>query len=72
MGRTFKRLIMPSFWEGIARLIDVGGTLNEYHRPTSSKEADLRAIESDWEAVAGDIVAATEKFRRRNRESVGG
>ena len=48
----------PSFLTGIARLFDFGGTLNTYHyRPggKDAKEADARAIASDWEAVGRDI-----------------
>jgi len=49
----------------------VGGTLNEYNRVISPEEADLLAIESDWEAVGEDLIAAIEKFRRRHQEAVG-
>lgn len=69
--RTFRLFARPSFLEGLARLIDVGGTLNEYNRVISPEEADLLAIESDWEAVGEDLIAAIEKFRRRHQEAVG-
>ena len=45
----------PSFFEGIGRLIDWGGTLNEYNNSQFGAEADYKALKSDWEAVGGDI-----------------
>jgi hypothetical protein len=68
---AFRLFAQPSFLEGLARLIDVGGTLNEYEHMVSPEEANFLAIEADWEAVGEDIVAAIEKFRRRHREAVG-
>lgn len=45
----------PSFMEGVARLFDLGGTLNEYNRSTTPEEADLLALRSDWEALGQDF-----------------
>lgn len=47
----------PSFIEGVARLMDVGGTLNEYNRSASDEQADARALRSDWYAVGDDLRA---------------
>jgi hypothetical protein len=37
----------PSLWEGIARNIDLFGTLNEYNFSKTPREADLRAYQND-------------------------
>ena len=54
----FKLYATPSFVEGVASLLDFGGVLNEYNESKSAKEADNRALLSDWEAVGFDIRAA--------------
>jgi len=48
----------PSFLEGIGRLLDMGGTLNEYNRCDTPEDADLVALRSDWEALGQDYRAA--------------
>lgn len=45
----------PSFIEGVGRLLDFGSTLNNYNYSKSDKEADYRAISSDWRAVGNDM-----------------
>lgn len=65
--KGFRLYARPSFWEGLARLLDVGGTLNEYNYSDSDEEADVRAILSDWEAVGKDIRAAIKKFEMEHQ-----
>ena len=55
--------VEPSFGEGVARLVDMTGVLNEYNYSRSAEEADYRAIASDWEAVGLDIWTAIGLFR---------
>ena len=45
----------PSFWEGLARVLDLGGTLNVYNRTPTPKQADAIAIRNDWQAVGEDL-----------------
>jgi len=45
----------PSFLEGLARTIDVGGTLQEYNRCVTPEQADACAILNDWRAVGNDM-----------------
>ena len=47
----------PSFIEGVARIFDFGGTLNEYNYDqfSSGAEADAAAIASDWAAIWQDL-----------------
>jgi hypothetical protein len=53
----------PSFKEGVARILDLGSTLNVYNNSKSSEEADCKALESDWWAVGNDMRNATAKFK---------
>lgn len=52
----------PSFLEGIARIVDVSGSLNTYNVATSGDEADARAIESDWKAIGHDVKVALDQI----------
>lgn len=48
----------PSFMEGLARILDMGNTLQEYNHSATPKEADFRAMLADWTAVGDDIQTA--------------
>lgn len=52
----------PSFLEGVARIFDFGGTLNEYNGLFTGPEADAEAIRSDWAAIGHDMRAAIGAF----------
>ena len=55
----------PSFLEGMARLFDIGGTLDTYYYylpDDNPQDADARAIASDWQAVGRDIAFAIDEF----------
>lgn len=60
----------PSFLEGVARIFDFGGTLNEYNDSPTGQEADAAAIRSDWEAIGQDMRAAIEAFRREEADAL--
>lgn len=49
--------------EGIGTIFDFGGNLTHYNTSASGKEADIKAIRSDWRAVGDDIRASMRKFR---------
>lgn len=51
----------PSFAEGVARLVDFSGTLNQYNSSPSSQEADELALWADWCAVGEDMQSALEE-----------
>lgn len=52
----------PSFLQGVASAVDLGGTLIEYNNSRTPQEADARAIASDWAITGKDIRAAAENF----------
>ncbi|MFA4890030.1 MAG: hypothetical protein WC587_00125 [Candidatus Paceibacterota bacterium] len=55
----------PSFTEGVARVIDIGGTLQIYNESKTPKEADVLAIKSDWESVGEDVKNAMGEYEHR-------
>lgn len=57
MDYTSRLFARPSFIEGMARALDMGGTLNEYNTSLTGEEADAIAIWSDWAAVGQDMYA---------------
>lgn len=52
----------PSFWEGVARVLDLGGTLNIYNESKTPEEADRTALQSDFAMVGKDINKAMKIF----------
>jgi len=41
----------PSFMEGAARMLDLGGTLTEFNQVLTPSQADYYAIRQDWGVV---------------------
>jgi len=52
----------PSFTEGFARLIDFGGTLQEYNYALNADRADFLALASDWDMVGDDLRTAVNRY----------
>ena len=48
----------PSAAEGVARILDLAGTLDHYNASRSGEEADAIAMAMDWHAVGHDIAQA--------------
>lgn len=45
----------PSFFEGVGRILDFGGTLTEYNESLTPQQADYFAMRADWALVGHDI-----------------
>jgi hypothetical protein len=54
----------PSFLEGVARVMDLGGTMQVYNNSKTEKEADLKALKKDWQAVGEDIFNAVKSYEQ--------
>jgi len=54
----------PSFVEGMARALDLGGTLTEYNQSPTGAQADSYALRADWRAVSHDLVSAFEQVEQ--------
>jgi hypothetical protein len=65
---TFYLFAKPSFIEGIARLLDFGGTLNIYNESGTGAEADVKALKNDWEAVGQDIQTAIISYGQKQKK----
>lgn len=52
----------PSFLSGLAAVLDLSGSLVMYNTSRTGREADQRALASDWAVVGKDIGAAIETF----------
>lgn len=48
----------PSFLSGMARVLDMGATFDEYNDSPTEQYADSIAILNDFRAVGGDMLAA--------------
>ncbi len=63
----------PSFLSGLARLLDIFGTFDQYNRSRDGRIADARALYCDWHVVGWDLLDACElettelKNRQKNQ-----
>ena len=56
MGRCYAFInARPSFIEGFARVLDLGGTLTEYNQSLNGEQADSIALTMDWCAIGEDF-----------------
>jgi hypothetical protein len=51
----------PSFVEGIARILDFGGTLNQYNQSITADQADYLALRGDWQLIGMDLARVLDK-----------
>ena len=70
MGEIFRRtarlFARPSFEEGVARVIDLGATLNIYNKNDTPEKTDAKAIYSDWASVGDDITYAIQTHEQKS------
>jgi hypothetical protein len=52
----------PSFISGAARVLDLYGIYDAYNASSTEREADYKALVSDWHMVGQDIFNAMEQF----------
>jgi hypothetical protein len=50
----------PSFWSGLARVLDLRGNFTEYNVSPTPEEADCLALFADWRSVGHDLLAAAD------------
>lgn len=61
---SFRLFPRPSFWEGMGRVLDIGGGISIYNTSSSPTRADYLALASDWSVVGGDMCKAMENYER--------
>ena len=59
----------PSFVEGMARVLDIGGTLQEYNTSPTEREADIESLRNDWRAVGADLRGAFKNYEQEVQKS---
>ena len=60
----------PSFLEGMARVMDFGGALNEYNTFLSDEDADFVALWMDWSAVGQDMRDAMSMYESEGADAL--
>ncbi len=58
-GRLFAD---PSFLEGMSRVLDLLGNMDNYNEDATPEIADSKALFSDWASVGDHIISASEEF----------
>lgn len=66
---TFYLFARPSFTEGIARVLDLGVTLQDYNTSETPEDADFEAIKKDWSAVGEDIKESINEYGRKSKQT---
>ncbi len=59
---------MPSFLDGVSRLLDIRGTSRgaaAYYLSKTPEEIDSEAIASDWQNVGDDVRYALNEFKKK-------
>lgn len=66
MNRLQTDFLVPrmTFWTGAGSIFALFGGFYEYNRSQTEKEADARALYSDWSNVGAVIRTAMRKFQR--------
>lgn len=59
-GRLFAN---PSFFTGLAKVIDIGATFDQYNVNQTPQEADFWSLWSDWYSVGDDFRSAIEFYQ---------
>ncbi|MGV4413302.1 hypothetical protein [Chryseobacterium sp. T1] len=52
---------------GLGSVLNLLGSYFEYNYSNSSKEADFKALESDWQNVGEDIRVSLKKVKKANK-----
>lgn len=56
----------PSFWEGVARLVDFSGSLSVYNGASTPIRADNLALLSDWVVIGDDLKETITVFKKND------
>ncbi|WP_026776561.1 hypothetical protein [Polaribacter sp. Hel_I_88] len=59
-----------NFWVGMGSILNLAGSYFDYNYSKTEKEADFKAIMSDWENIGDDIKKSKEKFENKNKREL--
>jgi hypothetical protein len=65
MGSSDFLFARPSFIEGMARVFDLGCTLNEYNYSKTGTEADAKALKNDFLMVFQDLGSSISNYEQK-------
>ena len=57
----------PSFFDGVASLVDMSKNASRYHHNMSGQEADREALRADWYAIGADLWRAVRQHERKRK-----
>ncbi len=63
--------VRPSLFRGLARTLDLAGSLDSYNWSGTGAEADARAMSVDWSLVGDDLATAMSQFALKPTDSAG-
>lgn len=63
--------VRPSFTRGLARTLDLAGSLDSYNWAGSGQEADALAARVDWCLVGADLVDAMREYGAKPTDTAG-
>lgn len=66
---TLNQLARPSFAEGMARILDIGITLQKYDAVAMARDTDSRPMLCDWMVTGDDLRVSIETYDHRIRET---
>jgi len=69
IARTDRLFARPSFWQGMARTLDIGATFDQYNLSRTAMEADAKAMASDWGVAVGDFREAAMRVVHEVRDT---
>lgn len=58
----------PSLIEGMSRVLDLGGTLQEYNNSETEQKADIEEISNDWRAIGDDLRFSISSYEQKFAE----
>lgn len=67
MGSDFL-FVRPSLFHGLARTLDLWGSLNFYNSSKTPGEADARAAWADWSVVGEELMRALDTLHKEHDE----
>lgn len=70
-SRSYYLFARPSFFEGVARLVDFSGSLQVYNESESEARADAWALAGDWWAIGDDLRTVLHHYDERIPASEG-
>lgn len=70
MNKTDFLFARPSFFRGIGKNLNLGSTGKVYNSSKSARDADMRALASDWKVTGADMRGALDGYEKEYKEEL--